>query len=93
MSTPKIQLTDGTQQILQTLSEETGMSIAAIVEKAVAEYRRKVFFEGVDKDYAALKSDPEAWADELQERKLFQNTSMDGLDVDESWGDDGQVKN
>jgi len=30
-----------------------------------------VFFEGLAADYAALKADPEAWADELAERKLW----------------------
>jgi len=29
-----------------------------------------VFFEGLAADYAALKADPEAWADELAERSF-----------------------
>jgi hypothetical protein len=48
--------------------------------------------KGVDRDYAALKADPQAWSQEVQERQLFDNTLMDGLDSDERWTDDGRVK-
>lgn len=41
-------------------------------------------------DSAALKADPEAWAEELAERKLWEATLMDGLDPDERWTEDGR---
>ena len=92
MTTSSVHVNDGTQRVLQALSEQTGKSIPEILDKAVEEYRRKIFFEGVDRDYAALKADPQAWSQEVQERELFDNTLMDGLDPDERWTDDGRVK-
>jgi hypothetical protein len=92
MTTSNVHVTDGTQRVLQALSEETGKSISEILDKAVEEYRRKIFFEGVDRDYRALKADPQAWSQEVQERQLFENTLMDDLDPDERWTDDGPVK-
>jgi hypothetical protein len=92
MTISQVQVTDETQRVLQTLSQETGRSIPEILDKAVEEYRRKVFFEGVDRDYKTLKADPEAWSQEVQERQLFDNTLMDGLDSDESWTDNHHAK-
>lgn len=87
MTASTVHVTEDTHRVLQMLCQQTGRSVSEILDKAVEEYRRKVFFEGVDRDFAALKADPEAWADELEERRLFENTLMDGLDPDESWPD------
>jgi hypothetical protein len=92
MAQSTVNLTDSTHRVLQALSAQTGKSIPEILAKAVEEYRRKVFFEGLDRDYAALKADPEAWAEELQERQLFANTLMDAIDPTESWPDDARAE-
>ena len=92
MTTSSVDVTDGTHRVLQVLSQQTGKSIPEILDNAVEEYRRKIFFEGVDRDYTALKADPEAWSREVQERQLLDNTLMDGLDPDELWTDNGHVK-
>ena len=93
MTTSSIDITDSTRDLLQAMSRQTGRTIPEILEKAVEEYRRKIFFEGLDQDYTVLKADPEAWAQELEERKLFENTLMDGLDADERWADNGKANN
>ncbi len=56
------------------------------------DYRRKVFFQGLAGDYAALKADPEAWAEELEERELWETTLADGLDSSERWSEDGGAR-
>ena len=60
---------------------------------ALDDYRRKVFFEGLAADYAALKADPKAWAEELAERQLWDATLLDGLDPEERWTEDGRCLN
>lgn len=87
MATPDYQINDGTGRALVTLSQLTGKSISEILEKAVEEYRRKLFFEGVDKDFAGLRADPDAWSEEVQERRLSENSLMDGLDPNDLWTD------
>lgn len=91
MTTLRVDVSDSTSQVLQGLVKQTGKSIPEILDKAIEEYRRKIFFEGVASDYAALKADPEAWAQEVEERQLFENTLMDGLDPNEKWADNGRV--
>jgi hypothetical protein len=85
MPMPTVPVAEGTHRTLQELCQQTGKSVQEIVDKAVEDYRRKAFFMGLDRDYAALKADPKAWAEELEERKLLENTLMDGLDPDEVW--------
>jgi predicted transcriptional regulator len=91
MATFSVQIAENTQRSLEALSEQTGRSVSEIIDKAIEEYRRKLFFEGVDRDFAALKANPEAWDEELEERRLFENTLMDGLDPDGRWTEDGKT--
>jgi len=90
MTETTVQLSDNTHRILQALSGETGKKISEILEEAVEEYRRIIFFEGLDRDFTALKADPDAWSEELQERKLFESTLMDGIDPSESCTENSQ---
>jgi hypothetical protein len=93
MSTPTVPISEGSYRVLKELSEQTGQSMLEILDRALDTYRRKLFFEGLKADYAALRADPEAWADELAERKLWEATLMDGLDPDERWTEDGRCLN
>jgi hypothetical protein len=89
MSTPTIPVSDALHQSVRELAEQTGQSMTDVLAKAVDVYRRKLFFEQLNAGYAALRADPQAWADELEERKLWDATLMDGLDPDERWTNDG----
>jgi hypothetical protein len=93
MSASSFELSEASHRTLRDLVEKTGRSESEILDAALDVYRRKVFFEGLAADYAALKADPEAWAEELAERKLLESTLMDGLDPDERWTEDGRCLN
>jgi hypothetical protein len=90
MTPSTVPLSPTAQRVLDELMKETGRPALDIVETALDAYRRKVFFERLAADYAALKADPEAWAEELAERKLSEATLPDGLDPDERWSEDGR---
>lgn len=88
MSTPAISISEKSRQMLHELTEQTGQSMTEILDKALDAYRRQLFFEQLNAGYAALRADPEAWAEELRERKLWDATLLDGLDPNERWTDD-----
>jgi hypothetical protein len=90
MSTPNIPITEESLRVLHELAAETGKSPLEVLDKALDDYRRKVFFEKLTAEYAELKTDPQAWAEELAERKLWDATLMDGLDPAERWTEDGR---
>ena len=52
----------------------------AQLSKTEEEVRRRQFLEEVNAAYAALQEDPEAWQEELEERRLWEVTLADGLD-------------
>jgi hypothetical protein len=90
MSALTVRISETAHQILKALAEQTGQSIMEVLDKALDEYRRKLFFEQMNAGYAVLQADPKAWAEAEAERKLWDATSMDGLDPDERWTQDGR---
>jgi hypothetical protein len=90
MSAPTVRISEASHQILKELAQQTGQTMMAVLDKALDVYRRKVFFEQLNAGYAELRADPEAWAEHLAERKLWDATLMDGLDPDEHWTEDGR---
>jgi hypothetical protein len=66
--------------MLQELAEQTGSSMQAVLEKAIAEYQRKCFLEGLNADFASLRNNPKAWQEEQEERGAWDRTLGDGLE-------------
>ena len=52
----------------------------AVLDAAIEQYRRDKFFLELDQDYARLQANPEAWQEELAERRLGDASLMDRLD-------------
>jgi type II secretory pathway pseudopilin PulG len=65
-------------KILAELSASSGTSIQAVLEQAIEQYRRQQFLETANQAYIALRNNPEAWQEELEERSLWDTTLEDG---------------
>ena len=87
----QLRVSKETHEKLRELARNEGISMQRILEKALTEYEKTQFFEQLDAAFTALKADPVAWAEELEERRLWENTLMDGLDPDEIWTEDANV--
>jgi hypothetical protein len=61
---------------------ETGEPMIVVLAKAVDAYRRQAFLEGVNADFAALRDDRRAWAEEQSERAAWDATLADDLQGD-----------
>lgn len=68
-----------TLEVLQQIAEDTGEPVEEVLDHAVEVYRRREFLMGLNADFEALKKDPDAWEEELRERKLWERTLSDGL--------------
>jgi hypothetical protein len=90
MLAPTVQISEVSHRLLKELAEQTGQTMADVLDKALDAYRRKLFFDQMNTGYAELRADPEAWAEHLAERNLWDATLMDGLESDESWTEDGR---
>ena len=78
--TTTVRISTRAQRTLKRLSKVTGRSQTALLDEAVEELRRRRFFEEANRAYVALKADPKAWAEELEERKAWEATLGDGQD-------------
>ena len=90
MSAPTVRISNTSHQILKDLAEQTHETMMHVLDKALDTYRRKLFFEKLNAGYAELQADPNAWAEHLAERKLWDATLMDGLEPEACWTDDGR---
>ncbi|MBK8812718.1 MAG: toxin-antitoxin system protein [Acidobacteria bacterium] len=75
----QVRVSENTHEVLRSLSTREGKSMQDIIDKAIEDYRRKAFLEGLSNDYRLLRENPEAWKDHEEETALWDNTLMDGL--------------
>ena len=68
---------------LKEAAAETGKPMIEVLAKAVEAYRRRAFLEGVNADFAALRENRRAWAEEQSERAAWDATLADDLEGDE----------
>ena len=78
MKTTTIRVDRETHARLAEMSRETGDSLTETVRQAAEALRRLRFGLRVQEEYAALRSDPEAWADYLDESES--SYVADGVD-------------
>lgn len=84
MATTTVRLAETTRAALRQLAAETGEPMSVVLEKAVEAYRRQRLFAQANAAYAALRSDPEVWAEEVAERREWEATLSDGLTEDKA---------
>jgi hypothetical protein len=85
-----IDISPASRELLSELALKTGQSQSEVIDKALDVYRRQVFFDKLNAGYAALKADPQAWAEFQAEQKEWDDAPInDTLANDERWTDDG----
>lgn len=64
-------------RMLRELAEQKRASMQEIISQALKVYSEQVFLDGLAEDFAALRADPEAWAEEQAEREAWDVTLAD----------------
>ncbi|HKV42877.1 MAG TPA: toxin-antitoxin system protein [Blastocatellia bacterium] len=81
MSTRTVRITERTHSELVQLASQFNESMQTLMEQAVEDYKRKLFFEQANIAYSNLRDDPVAWRQAQAERELWENNTIaDGLD-------------
>jgi hypothetical protein len=75
-----VRVTKQTHLQLAELARNNGLSMQAILDNAVEAYRRQVFLEGLNADFAVLRQNAGDWNNEIEERSLWETTIADGLE-------------
>lgn len=68
-----------TSAVLSHLAKETGKAKKEIIAQAIERARRERILEAANRGFAALKADPAAWAEELEEQRVWDSAGADGL--------------
>lgn len=76
----QLRVNESTHTVIRKLANERGESMQSIVEKAVERYKRDLFLESLNQDFKRLRENKEAWDVEIEERRLWENTLLDGVE-------------
>jgi hypothetical protein len=79
-TTVMMRIREDTHKLLREVAEEEGATRQDVLARAVDAYWRARFFEQMNAAYTALRNDPEAWEEELAERRAWDGTLMDGIE-------------
>ena len=82
MQTTTVRVNREAHAVLQELAAEEHMPAGRILQKALDDYRRRVYLRKVGEAYAALRSEAKNWKKEAAERKLWDATIEDGDEKD-----------
>ena len=80
MASTMIRVPAETHRTIRQLVDVTGETMQQVVATAIEEYRRKLFWEKTNASYAALREDPTAWQEELDERAAWDASLSDGVE-------------
>ncbi len=75
----QLRVNESTHSVIRKLASECGESMQSIVEKAVERYKRELFLESLSQDFKKLRENKEAWDEEMEERRLWENALLDGV--------------
>lgn len=80
MPSTSIRIDEHALAVLRELAHKQRQPMQTILNEAIDSYRRQKFLEEANAAFAALRSDPEAWGEEQQEREIWDRTIEDGLE-------------
>ena len=75
-----VRISPESDDIIKELAAKKGKSKIIIIQEALEAYRFADRMQQFNESYERLRSDPEAWKQELEEREELEGTLMDGLD-------------
>lgn len=80
MATSTIRVRRHSHEALKQIAESTGQSLQDALDRAIEDLRRRVYLEGLNADYAALREDSSVWAAFQKEAAEWDATNEDGLE-------------
>ncbi len=80
MPSTSIRIDEQSLAVLRELARRQRQPVQTVLKQAIDRYRREKFLEEANAAFAALRSNPEGWGKEQQERDLWDQTAGDGLE-------------
>ena len=83
MPTATVRVTAETRAILKEMARESKQPMQRLIARAVEQFRRQMVLEHANDRYAALRANPDAWREEQEERRVWEDTMADDLESNE----------
>lgn len=80
MPSTSIRIDKHVLEIVRELARRQRQSMQTVLNEAIDSYRRQKFLEEANAAFAALRSDPNAWGEEQQERDIWDRVIEDGIE-------------
>jgi hypothetical protein len=80
MAATTIRIRSASHQALKEMAAITGQSLQDELDQAVEERRRRLYLEGLNADYAALRKNPKELRDFRNEVAAWDSADSDGWD-------------
>ena len=81
MASSTVRIGPAAHQTLKRISQRTGESMQAVLDRAIEQERRKIFLDQLDAGYAAMRRDPQALGEFRDELAEWDVTLTDGLEA------------
>lgn len=78
---PLVRMDYADKAVLDQLTAKTGESAPRLLHRAVTALKKEIFFQQMNSAYKAMRNDTEGWEAEQADRKLFEKSVHDGLDL------------
>ena len=80
-----MRISEKASETLRELSRKSGEPMINVMDRAIEEYRRRVFLEETNRAYATLRGDKKASAEFDRELAQWDAALTDGIDRSEKW--------
>ena len=88
MASSMVRVEDETYAALRARAEERKISMGAVIAELLEADRTRHFWEEANRDFLALRADPQAWAEEQALRGELAGTLLDDSGLDDAGGDE-----
>ena len=80
MQTQTVRITVADHAALNEIAKNSGKPMSEVLSEAIQELQRNRLLRQTNEAYLRLKQDPDAWEEESEERRIWDNTLADGED-------------
>ncbi len=77
MGATTVRVSERAHGVLRQVAEDRNVSMTGAVDLLAEAWEKQRFFQAFHESFAALKADPDAWEEEQEERRLWDQTLND----------------
>ncbi len=82
-SSTTVRVSEAAHALLREIADQSRTSMSAVIELALEEHRKRLFWAQARREFEQLRGDAHAWRAEQEEAAAWDAATGDGLDGDD----------